>query len=152
MPPSRLHKWQMIRSALPNVDCSDADLHGLTRSMRKAPPDDAKISKEAKECMQKCVGEFISFITSEAAEKVAENDGYGTLEAINCNDILASMSDLGFEDYAKVLRKHMSHYRGARECARRKYDVDKPQQKAGLAQRNNNFHSEQDTYYELDDY
>jgi len=33
--------------------------------MKGALPDNAKIAKEAKECMQECVSEFISFITSE---------------------------------------------------------------------------------------
>lgn len=33
--------------------------------MKNALPDNAKIAKEAKECMQECVSEFISFITSE---------------------------------------------------------------------------------------
>jgi nuclear transcription Y subunit beta len=33
--------------------------------MKLALPDNAKIAKEAKECMQECVSEFISFITSE---------------------------------------------------------------------------------------
>lgn len=33
--------------------------------MKSALPENAKIAKEAKECMQECVSEFISFITSE---------------------------------------------------------------------------------------
>ena len=33
--------------------------------MKMALPENAKIAKEAKECMQECVSEFISFITSE---------------------------------------------------------------------------------------
>lgn len=33
--------------------------------MKIALPENAKIAKEAKECMQECVSEFISFITSE---------------------------------------------------------------------------------------
>lgn len=37
----------------------------VARIMKMALPDNAKISKEAKECMQECVSEFISFITSE---------------------------------------------------------------------------------------
>lgn len=37
----------------------------VARTMRNALPENAKISKEAKECMQECVSEFISFITSE---------------------------------------------------------------------------------------
>jgi histone H3/H4 len=37
--------------------------------MKQALPDNAKIAKEAKECMQECVSEFISFITSEGTSR-----------------------------------------------------------------------------------
>lgn len=37
--------------------------------MKNALPENAKIAKEAKECMQECVSEFISFITSEGKAK-----------------------------------------------------------------------------------
>lgn len=37
----------------------------ISRIMKKALPPNAKISKDAKECVQECVSEFISFITSE---------------------------------------------------------------------------------------
>lgn len=37
----------------------------VARIMKMALPENAKIAKEAKECMQECVSEFISFITSE---------------------------------------------------------------------------------------
>lgn len=39
----------------------------VARIMKTALPDNAKIAKEAKECMQECVSEFISFITSEGS-------------------------------------------------------------------------------------
>lgn len=41
----------------------------VARIMKSALPDNAKIAKEAKECMQECVSEFISFITSEGTQK-----------------------------------------------------------------------------------
>ena len=37
----------------------------IGRIMKTALPRDAKISKEARETVQECVSEFISFITSE---------------------------------------------------------------------------------------
>ena len=40
--------------------------------MKNALPENAKIAKEAKECMQECVSEFISFITSEGKSSVSE--------------------------------------------------------------------------------
>lgn len=39
----------------------------IVRIMKSALPEDAKITKGAKECMQECVSEFISFIASEGA-------------------------------------------------------------------------------------
>ncbi|KAG2357647.1 histone-fold-containing protein [Suillus spraguei] len=41
----------------------------VSRIMKQSVPHTAKIAKDAKECVQECVSEFISFITSEAAEK-----------------------------------------------------------------------------------
>lgn len=37
----------------------------ITRIMRRGLPKNAKISKDAKETIQECVSEFISFVTSE---------------------------------------------------------------------------------------
>jgi len=37
----------------------------ISRIMKKALPANAKIAKDAKEAVQECVSEFISFITSE---------------------------------------------------------------------------------------
>lgn len=42
----------------------------VARIMKTALPENAKIAKEAKECMQECVSEFISFITSEGKSQV----------------------------------------------------------------------------------
>ncbi|KAJ0975177.1 hypothetical protein J5N97_017142 [Dioscorea zingiberensis] len=41
----------------------------VSRIMKKSLPGNAKISKEAKEIVQECVSEFISFITGEASDK-----------------------------------------------------------------------------------
>lgn len=51
-----------------NDGSSDANIRNfapVARIMKTALPENAKIAKEAKECMQECVSEFISFITSE---------------------------------------------------------------------------------------
>lgn len=42
--------------------------------MKRMIPDQGKISKESKECCQECVSEFISFITSEASERLVFRD------------------------------------------------------------------------------
>nr|AHA94924.1 truncated nuclear factor NF-YB2 [Sorghum halepense] len=41
----------------------------ISRIMKKAIPANGKIAKDAKETVQECVSEFISFITSEASDK-----------------------------------------------------------------------------------
>ena len=64
------------QSISPQLDSSSSSHHGgsdanirnfapVARIMKTALPENAKIAKEAKECMQECVSEFISFITSE---------------------------------------------------------------------------------------
>lgn len=37
----------------------------VARIMKRALPENAKIAKDAKECVQDCVSEFIAFLTSE---------------------------------------------------------------------------------------
>uniref|UniRef100_A0A674F2Y8 Nuclear transcription factor Y subunit beta-like n=1 Tax=Salmo trutta TaxID=8032 RepID=A0A674F2Y8_SALTR len=41
----------------------------VARIMKNGIPQTGKIAKDAKECVQECVSEFISFITSEASER-----------------------------------------------------------------------------------
>lgn len=79
----------------------------VDRVMRHSLPKNAKISKEAKECMQECVSEFISFITSQAAEKCLIEKR----KTLNGEDILYSLYSLGFENYAEVLRIYLAKYR-----------------------------------------
>jgi histone H3/H4 len=93
--------------------------------MKTALPENAKIAKEAKECMQECVSEFISFITSEgrfarnqsvcmstdcyvvASEKCHQEKR----KTVNGEDILFAMTSLGFENYAEALKIYLSKYR-----------------------------------------
>ena len=41
----------------------------IGRIMKRAVPSHGKIAKEAKECVQECISEFIGFLTSEASDK-----------------------------------------------------------------------------------
>ena len=66
-----------------------------------------KISKSAKETVQECTSEFISFITSEAYEK-SHNEKRKTISG---DDILVSLEVLGFEKYAEILRVYLTKYR-----------------------------------------
>ncbi|KAJ2379047.1 transcriptional activator hap3 [Coemansia sp. RSA 2611] len=75
--------------------------------MKRALPENAKIAKEAKETVQECVSEFISFITSEASDRCQQEKR----KTINGEDILWAMQSLGFENYAEVLKTYLNKYR-----------------------------------------
>jgi len=79
----------------------------VARIMKKAIPNNGKISKEAKECAQECVSEFISFITSEASDRCSQEKR----KTINGEDILYAMSTLGFDNYVEPLKVYLSKYR-----------------------------------------
>eukprot|EP00899_Mesostigma_viride_P024653 jgi/Mesvir1/5372/Mv15453-RA.1 len=79
----------------------------ISRIMKKALPSNAKIAKDAKETVQECVSEFISFITSEASDKCQREKR----KTINGDDLLWAMSTLGFEDYVEPLKMYLHKYR-----------------------------------------
>jgi len=78
--------------------------------MKNAVPGTSKISKEAKDAVQECVSEFISFITSEAAEKCHEEKR----KTIGGEDVLYAMMMLGFEQYVEPLKIYLSKMRQVR--------------------------------------
>lgn len=78
--------------------------------MKAAVPPTAKIAKDAKECVQECVSEFISFITSEAAEKCQTEKR----KTIGGEDILLAMNLLGFENYCETLKIYLAKLRKVR--------------------------------------
>ncbi|KAE9407562.1 histone-fold-containing protein [Gymnopus androsaceus JB14] len=79
----------------------------VSRIMKSSVPPTAKIAKDAKECVQECVSEFISFITSEAAEKCQLEKR----KTIGGEDILYAMGSLGFDNYAECLKVHLAKLR-----------------------------------------
>ena len=79
----------------------------ISRIMKKALPANAKIAKDAKETVQECVSEFISFITSEASDKCQREKR----KTINGDDLLWAMSTLGFEEYVDPLKVYLNKYR-----------------------------------------
>ncbi|KFA78381.1 hypothetical protein S40288_04942 [Stachybotrys chartarum IBT 40288] len=89
------------------IDANIRNFAPVARIMKNALPENAKIAKEAKECMQECVSEFISFITSEASEKCQQEKR----KTVNGEDILFAMTSLGFENYAEALKVYLSKYR-----------------------------------------
>ncbi|GMI67885.1 hypothetical protein HRI_000457800 [Hibiscus trionum] len=79
----------------------------VSRIMKKSLPANAKISKEAKETVQECVSEFISFITGEASDKCQREKR----KTINGDDLLWAMTTLGFENYVGSLKVYLNKYR-----------------------------------------
>jgi len=71
--PSTSHETRNLPhgAAAAAAAAADANIRNfapVARIMKTALPENAKIAKEAKECMQECVSEFISFITSEGMQ------------------------------------------------------------------------------------
>ncbi|KAL5974367.1 hypothetical protein ACLOJK_031031 [Asimina triloba] len=79
----------------------------VIRIMRKVLPTHAKISDDAKETVQECVSEYISFITSEANERCQREQR----KTITAEDVLWAMSKLGFDDYIEPLCAYLHRYR-----------------------------------------
>ncbi|CAD6332797.1 unnamed protein product [Miscanthus lutarioriparius] len=79
----------------------------IGRIMRRSVPENGKIAKDAKESIQECVSEFISFITSEASDKCMKE----RRKTINGDDIIWSLGTLGFEEYVEPLKIYLKNYR-----------------------------------------
>ncbi|OMP06642.1 Transcription factor, CBFA/NFYB, DNA topoisomerase [Corchorus olitorius] len=77
------------------------------RIMKQILPPNAKISKEAKETMQECVSEFISFVTGEASDKCHKEKR----KTVNGDDICWALATLGFDNYAEQLKRYLHRYR-----------------------------------------
>ncbi|PSR96440.1 Nuclear transcription factor Y subunit B-3 like [Actinidia chinensis var. chinensis] len=96
----------------------------VSRIMKKALPANAKISKDAKETVQECVSEFISFVTGEASDKCQREKR----KTINGDDLLWAMTTLGFEDYVEPLKVYLAKYReieGEKTAAVGRHNPDK---------------------------
>lgn len=77
------------------------------RIMKQILPPNAKISKEAKETMQECVSEFVSFVTGEASDKCHKEKR----KTVNGDDVCWALATLGFDDYAEPLKRYLHKYR-----------------------------------------
>nr|KAJ0186797.1 hypothetical protein LSAT_V11C900484040 [Lactuca sativa] len=107
------------RSPQSNYNIREQDrflpIANISRIMKKALPTNGKIAKDAKDTVQECVSEFISFITSEASDKCQKEKR----KTINGDDLLWAMATLGFEDYIDPLKAYLFRYRegDAKVCA-----------------------------------
>ncbi|XP_022952052.1 nuclear transcription factor Y subunit B-9-like [Cucurbita moschata] len=79
----------------------------MIRIMRRILPSHAKISDDAKEIIQECVSEYISFITSEANEQCQREQR----KTVTAEDVLWAMGKLGFDNYIKPLIVFLNCYR-----------------------------------------
>ncbi|XP_039008064.1 nuclear transcription factor Y subunit B-7-like [Hibiscus syriacus] len=107
----------------PRVACSDGNttnnnnnnkeqdrflpIANVSRILKKVIPSNGKISKDAKETIQECVSEFISFVTGEASDKCQREKR----KTINGDDIIWAITTLGFEEYVEPLKLYLSKYR-----------------------------------------
>ncbi|KAG8386005.1 hypothetical protein BUALT_Bualt03G0104000 [Buddleja alternifolia] len=82
-------------------------LANVNRIMRRVLPPHAKIADAAKETMQECVSEFISFITGEANQRCHRE----YRKTISAEDIISAMGTLGFDDYMEPLTLFLNKYR-----------------------------------------
>ncbi|CAM0877097.1 unnamed protein product [Alopecurus aequalis] len=79
----------------------------VIRIMRRVLPPHAKISDDAKELIQECVSEFISFVTGEANERChAEHR-----KTVTAEDVVWAMDRLGFDDYVQPLAAFLQRMR-----------------------------------------
>ncbi|XVE83371.1 hypothetical protein DITRI_Ditri16bG0083700 [Diplodiscus trichospermus] len=92
------------------------------RIMKKVIPSNGKISKDAKETVQECVSEFISFVTGEASDKCQREKR----KTINGDDIIWAITTLGFEEYVGPLKLYLTKYR---EIEGEKLNMPKQQQR-----------------------
>ena len=77
--------------------------------MKESLDNKIKVSKNAKECTQECVSEFISFVTCEAVERCKAEKR----KTISGEDIIKSLNSLGFDMYAEILTVYLKKYKAA---------------------------------------
>ncbi|KAB2604767.1 nuclear transcription factor Y subunit B-4 [Pyrus ussuriensis x Pyrus communis] len=79
------------------------------RIMKQILPPRAKISREAKQTMQECATEFLSFVTGEASDKCHKENR----KTVNGDDICWALSALGFDNHAQATTRYLHKYREA---------------------------------------
>ncbi|KAI3774389.1 hypothetical protein L1987_48942 [Smallanthus sonchifolius] len=77
------------------------------RIMKQILPPTAKISKQAKDTIQECASEFISFMTGEASERCRKEN----LKTVNGDDICWALASLGFDDCSNAVVRYLNKFR-----------------------------------------
>ena len=89
--------------------------------MKQALPSDTKISKEARECVQECVSEFIAFITCESCE-ITQTEKRKT---INGEDVIKAMENLNFVSYLELVEFYNRRYKEVvKKCDGKDMDIN----------------------------
>lgn len=89
--------------SLSELNLSHQSTINNNNNTQRVLPANEKISKEAKEAVQECVSEFISFITSEASDRCQQEKR----KTINGEDLLWAMGTLGFDEYGGPLKIYL---------------------------------------------
>ncbi|KAL7129376.1 hypothetical protein ABFS83_13G062200 [Erythranthe nasuta] len=98
-------------------------ISNITRIMRRVLPAHARITDDAKEAIQECVSEFISFITAEANGR-CHRDYRNT---VTPEDVLATMVSLGFDAYLEPLALFLNKHRTQQAGPDRDSTIQLPQ-------------------------
>ncbi|CAH1761395.1 8446_t:CDS:2 [Entrophospora sp. SA101] len=106
----------------------------VARIMKKALPDNAKIAKEAKECVQ------------ESSDRCQQEKR----KTINGEDILWAMQSLGFENYAEALKIYLAKYRETTKIERSSTTKEKDESTDDYNQKQ--FYNVQDNFLQEDNH
>ena len=71
----------------------------IGRLMKEPLPNEMKVTKRAKLCVQECATEFVMFLMSEAADICSESDRH----RVTGHDVVEAMRRLGLDDYHDVI-------------------------------------------------
>ncbi|KCZ76098.1 hypothetical protein H311_01570 [Anncaliia algerae PRA109] len=102
--PSNIQEREMIPIKLTDRLLPIAN---ISKIMKKPIPPSAKISKDAKEIMQKAGSEFIAIVTCVAKEICASENR----KTIVGEDLIRAMESLGMPQYADLTRKYFVKYK-----------------------------------------
>lgn len=95
--------------SVPHIRLTDRllPIANISKIMKKPIPHSAKVSKDAKEIMQKAGSEFIAIVTC-IAKEICASENRKTLVG---EDLIRAMESLGMPHYAELTRKYFIKYK-----------------------------------------
>ncbi|KAL0094838.1 transcription factor CBF [Phycomyces blakesleeanus] len=98
-----------------DIDLKEQDrflpIANVARIMKKALPENAKIAKDAKECVQEYFKDILFCLILNLFHTASDRCQQEKRKTINGEDILWAMQSLGFESYAGALKIYLTKYR-----------------------------------------